>query len=92
MPRSGGVAGGLSFLQRAGCTPGGQRCRSDGGGLEHGRSAIGNHGRPAIQGRGAAGASVVCFLSFLFLFCSFGDEPRNELPVTITTKGMSCGN
>ena len=31
-----------------------------------------------IQGRGAAGASMVCFLSFLFLFCSFGDEPRDE--------------
>ncbi len=43
-----------------------------------------------LQGRGAAGARVVCFLSFLFLFCSFGDEPRNEL-WELEMEGSICG-
>ena len=41
-------------------------------------------------GNCAVGTNVVCFLSFLFLFCSFGDEPRSkqwELEVAGSTYG-----
>ena len=62
------MAGGLSFLQRAGCTPGGQQCRSGGGGLAHGRRAIGNHGKTGYRGGLQLGTEGYVF--FLFFFFS----------------------
>ena len=60
-----GVAEGLLFLQRAGCSPGGRQCKSDGGGWHMvGVQFVIMEDR--LQGRGAAGARVVCFLSFFF--------------------------
>ena len=72
-----GVAGGLHFCNGRGALRGGNRaCLMGGDWHMVGVQLVIMEDR--LQGRGAAGARVVCFLSFLFLFCSFGDEPGDR--------------
>ncbi len=63
-----GVAGGLLFLQRAGCSPGGRQCKSDGGDWHMVGVQLVIMERPATrEGCGWGQCGLFSFFSFSFL-------------------------
>ena len=80
VPARGGGWGAI-ISATGGVHTGGQQCRADGGGLAHGRRAIGNHGKTGYRGGLQLGTEGYVF--FLFFFFS---------AVLVMNQGMSCGN